>query len=182
VSVIIIEGCDGTGKTRLIQRLAKDLGIPIHERASSSKEGPRQDLYEWAMRDVGTWRDQHMSLYDRHPLVSEFIYGPIVRGHIDDRFYSLESLQTCRAFAQNAMIILCDPGDDEVKHNLASETVQMDGVIENYRLILLSYRSLLHYWPGSWVRKWDYTHPEQYDAVLHRAKTHIRFWEATHND
>lgn len=177
-----MEGCDGTGKTTLLNRLAKDLSIPIHERAARSKEGPRADLYEWAIRDVGTWRDQAMSLYDRHPFISEYIYGPIVRGHVDDRFYSLEALQTTRNFALNALVILCDPGDDEVKHNLMSETEQMDGVVENHRLLLMSYRSLMHYWPGSWIRKWDYTQPATYDAVLHRAKMHIRFWEATHND
>lgn len=175
--MIIIEGCDGTGKTTLLMRLHKDLGIPIHERASSSKEGPRADLYEWAMRDVGTWRDQVMAVYDRHPFISEYIYGPIVRGHVDERFYSIDALRTTRHFAMNAMVILCDPGDDEVKHNLAGEGVQMDGVIENHRLILQSYRSLMHYWPGSWVKSWDYTRPEQYDSVLHRAKLHIRFWE-----
>lgn len=181
--MIVIEGCDGTGKTSLIQRLSKDLKIPIHERASSSREGPRADLYEWAVRDVGTWEDQPIALYDRHPFISEYIYGPIIRGFVDDRFFSLEALQITRRFATNAMVILCDPGDDEVKHNLTSSTDnQMGGVLDNHRLILMSYRSLFHYWPGNWVRQWDYTRPEQYDAVLHRAKMHIQFWEATHND
>lgn len=154
--MIIVEGMDGTGKSGLIKRLSDITGIPIHTRASSSVEGPVRDLVDWAEEDVTTWGKQPAQLYDRHPLVSEYIYGPCVRGQIDPMFYGPIFRQLSYVFRNNALVIFCDPGWEAIKHNLDRNPAnQMPGVMDNSRRLHLLYRSFRHNYSGR-QRVWDY--------------------------
>lgn len=177
----MIEGCDGSGKTHLVNELQNQFRLPIHSRASDSLNGPRPDLFEWAAHDVYSMPTQPLSIYDRHPLVSEYIYGPVIRATIDPRFLGYKGIQMSKLFAHHALVIHCDPGMDEVSKNLRhSAEGQMDGVNKNADTIYHTYNSLMHYWPGHRV-VWDYTLPRSILAVLDQCKNHIRTWKATHN-
>lgn len=152
--VIILEGCDGTGKTNLLGELSRDLMIPVHAKASTSTGGPVKNIWEWAETDVKTMHRMTFSIYDRHPLVSELIYGPIIRKSVDERFRSDEGTELCKLFAESVLIVFCDPGYLEVKKNIEANP-HMPGVTEHWEQIYEMYQTLMQYWPGEVVR-WDY--------------------------
>lgn len=178
--MIVLEGCDGSGKTNLVKQLQGWSGLPVHPRAATSKDGPRADLFEWAAHDVYSMPTQPLSIYDRHPMISEYVYGPIVRGSVDPRFLGFRGNQISKRFAQNTLVIHCDPGMDEVSKNLRhSAENQMDGVNANADALYYTYASLMHYWPGHRI-VWDYTKPDTFSVVISVIENHIMDWKETH--
>lgn len=178
--MIVVEGCDGSGKTHLVKQLEGWTGLPIHARASDSIAGPRLDLFEWAAHDVYSMTTQPLSIYDRHPMISEYIYGPIIRNTIDFRFLGYRGSQMSKLFAQHVLLIHCDPGMDEVSKNLRhSVEGQMDGVNRNADTLYHTYASLMHYWPGNRI-VWDYTKPDTFSVVMSVIENHIMDWKETH--
>lgn len=177
--MVILEGPDGSGKSSLIRRLSDDMDIPIHERASHSTRGPIDDLFEWAKKDVLTWHEQPFALYDRHPFVSEFVYGPICRGFMDARFHTPEARQLVKEFSYNSIVIFCDPGTYEIQNNVHRDP-HMAGVDRNINQITFMYRSLFTVWPTPLrVMRWDYTTPVP-DRVLDSIHNMITAQQAAH--
>jgi len=162
---ILVEGMDGSGKSGMVQRIAADLKIPIHARACTSAGGPIERVYEWATEDVMSLRWQPFSVYDRHPLVSEYIYGSTTRQHVDDRFFTKHAQKLSEIFARSVLIVFCDPGPDEVFKNVLAGK-HMSGVTENASRLYYFYRTFMHYWPGNRPVVWDYTQPQTYDSVI----------------
>jgi len=75
--MIIFEGSDGAGKTTLIKSFQELSGLPIAPRVVSKDAEAMVDLKAWVWDNV-----QHgfqETIYDRHRLISEYIYGPILR-------------------------------------------------------------------------------------------------------
>lgn len=71
--MIIIEGMDGSGKTTLAKRLAKDLKIPINHFGA-----PPQSRVEFVQRCLTSVRlFHHPIIQDRTPFISELMYARI---------------------------------------------------------------------------------------------------------
>lgn len=155
--MIVLEGPDGSGKTTLLAGLKGLLpNVPVHDRASSSGPdgGPVADLFEWADRDVASWYQEQVYFYDRHPLVSEYIYGPIIRGTLDERFHTT-TLR--RVFAHNALTIVCLPPLGVVRASVSTER-DMPGVSTHIDALWHLYASLRATWPSSsTLLVYDYT-------------------------
>lgn len=165
--MILVEGMDGSGKSGMVTRISEKLKIPIHQRAATSAGGPINNLYEWVTEDVQSLRWQPFSVYDRHPLVSEYIYGPITRQHVDPRFYTSHAQALTGIFAPSVLVVFCDPGPDEVFKNVL-EGKHMPGVTEHASRLYYAYKTFMHYWPGNRPVVWDYTQPDTYDDVIQR--------------
>jgi GTPase SAR1 family protein len=170
-TVIVVEGMDGSGKSSLVARLTHDLQVPLHPRASDSVGGPVKNLWQWAWDDVIHWEDSELSIYDRHPLVSEYIYGPVTRGSMDPVFVGVESQSLYRIFQENCLIIFCDPGVETVSRNVIKNP-QMQGVLNNIPNLYWSYRTYFHMYPGFQIR-WDYDHTDYAQLVAN-----LKFWRA----
>lgn len=164
---IIVEGCDGTGKTTLINELLeyKQHGqtepyFTMHERASRSQEGPVDALDTWVEKDLAGIDTHPPSVYDRHPLISEPIYGPVCRGMLPGKFNDGLWQVTARSrLARYSLVIWCVPPWNTVRNNLvASAHNQMAGVIINARRIYDMYSLASKTWPGVSMR-YDYTNP-----------------------
>lgn len=141
--MIIVEGPDGAGKTTLINQLMKDIpGLERGPRASRSKEGPVDSVGEWARQDVASWADRPLAIYDRHPLISETIYGPTLRGGMDPHTLSLLGSGTYQTFLTNSLVIFCLPLDRGVViRNVETDPdSQMSGVRENAGILWDKYR------------------------------------------
>lgn len=176
--MIILEGPDGGGKTTLLKQLREQYpSIPVHARASSSGPdgGPVSDLYDWAHRDMYSWPKQQLQFYDRHPLVSEYIYGPIIRGTIDKRFHNTPLR---RILMRRALTVLCLPPLDAVRASVSASR-DMTGVHTHIDAIWTLYASLRAIWPTSVsLALYDYTRhdPEHLFPYINHHRT---YWSVT---
>lgn len=76
MSLIIVEGPDGAGKSTLIQKLSEDLDLPIY--SSGKPEGPMQ-LMSTMTTLVNMAKDLDITyLVDRYPAISEPIYSKVL--------------------------------------------------------------------------------------------------------
>jgi hypothetical protein len=177
--VIIVEGMDGTGKTNLVARLKKDLGIPQAKRASTSVGGPVPNVYDWAKVDVATWEERPCQIYDRHPFVSELIYGPTCREHVDSQFFSLAGIRMRNWFWSASLVIFCTVPWEELETNLRRNPEQMPGVAYNAKMLWLNYQVFMsgaQLNAASHIKTWNYTRPD-YDSVLAACERHVQDWK-----
>ena len=158
--MIIVEGPDGSGKDTLINYLLElpQTG-PLLERGpravKSSTEGAVDNLGKWVKNDYLSWRDQRKCrVYNRHPVISEMIYGPIIRGGFQPDFLSAYNW-VMPHIAREAMVVLCLPPLKEVRKKVSADR-DMPGVVEQIDLIYSEYASLSREWPGFLIN-YDYT-------------------------
>ena len=162
--MIVIEGPDGAGKTTLKENLLTHHDLHLVRRHCDS-DGPIVRLRSWVERDLKQI-PQAADLYDRHALISEPIYGPIVRGSTVEGFSDPEwFLSTWGSFlAQKPILIFCMPPLRTVMDNIHDPYIsQMDGVERHIRAIYYSYHFLiLRLKAGGYDRiiTWDYTSPD----------------------
>ncbi len=179
--MIVLEGPDGGGKTTLLEQLCEEFpDLVVHPRASSSGPtgGPVADLYGWAREDVNSWFDRPLGFYDRHPLVSEYIYGPVCRGRIDPQFHAT-SLR--RDFARRALLVVCLPPLEAVRASVSDDR-DMPGVVTGIDAIWTLYASLRACWPVSTgIVHYDWTEPDAVVPVVHRIATHRERWSNTYD-
>lgn len=72
--IVILDGCDKTGKSSLAMVLAKKLGLQYYHAGVSSEE----DLYSKYKALIASIKEPTVA--DRFYL-SELVYGPVLRGH-----------------------------------------------------------------------------------------------------
>ena len=172
--IIIVEGMDGTGKTVLVQQLAHRLEIKPRKYVGSL--GPSDD-YRLALvsrtrseiatlEAISTKGGSIKRLYDRFPLLSEAIYGPILRGHncFGGLYYPLRS----RLLALKAMIIYCRPDREVIQANV-QQAPQMPGVLEHFDELLDAYDKLFEELTespvNSYITLFDYTRDEVRELI-----------------
>ena len=131
IKIIVVEGVDNTGKTRLIKRLVQS--FPLLKVIKSP--GPTPDLPRWTMQELMESRNRHLKIYDRF-FFSELVYGPVLRGK---NLYSEKEqnyiLDFMKLVAQ-PLVILCYRLNAEES---ISEREQMEGVIENFEQLSQGY-------------------------------------------
>lgn len=120
--MIVVEGPDGGGKSTLVSRLVEDLHIPVAPRVVSKDAEAMVDLKAWVEENVR--KGFHTQLYDRHRLISEPIYGSILRDEFQpgfgDRAWLAE--MNLRFYSQcSPIIIYCLPSYDVIRHNIADD-------------------------------------------------------------
>lgn len=160
--MLIVEGPDGAGKTTLVNSLCSFFELEVRPRSSTSDHGPVGELGDWIDRDFTS--NVHVGVYDRHPLISETIYGPLIRpsqsdllgmGPVEDLFEMLYSTSPL-------LIIYCLPPVAAVRVNVAktheATTAHLEGVLKYTDALydLYTYRYLMDAARGVAV-KWDYT-------------------------
>jgi hypothetical protein len=121
--MIIVEGPDGSGKTTLLKQLAAEFpDIPIAPRVVSKDAEAMVDLKQWTEENVAKgWQD---TFYDRHRLISEPIYGAVLRDSpepgFDDFSWMFVSLLTFYT-ACSPIVIYCLPPLEVVLSNLEGD-------------------------------------------------------------
>lgn len=178
---IVIEGPDGAGKSTLIKQL-QDLypQLQLRPRPVTSVDGPVTDLVQYVQSEahVAQTRGEHF-LYDRHPLISEPIYGKMTRGHtkigfnLDDSSLNNER----ESFVHDNLVILCLPPTEAVVANvLNSSDIQMAGVMENITKIYEAYEKrsgLLSSMRSDSLIEYDYTTLLGFHEVLRAVNTYL---------
>lgn len=158
VSTIILEGPDGAGKTTLRDRMIRDIGVEPGPRASTSLGGPVPDLLNWVEEDQEQWLGSAMvRLYDRYPLISEQVYGPVLRDAPQYPFGSAIGKRHMDKMMGDSLVIWCMPPLETVVSNIAAdEDGQMPGVRENITDIYTAYEAVMNAYTGKALR-YDYT-------------------------
>lgn len=116
--MIIIEGVDGSGKSTLVQTLAERLELPVAPRVVSKDMTPMVDLRKWTDENLAAGFQE--MIFDRHRLISEPIYGPVMHRHPDAGFWDLPWLSTAMAMLRvlRPVTIYCIPPFNVVWENL----------------------------------------------------------------
>ena len=162
--MIVVEGPDGAGKTTLITQLVLHTGLPVAPRVVSKDAEAMVDLKQWV--DENLDQGFHQVIFDRHRLISEPIYGPILRQKLEPGFDSMSWLfPRLRQFYRiDPVIIYCLPPfetvwdnvrDDESNKVVAQREViqQIWGAYFNKALTEYSLKP-----KRTWL--WDYTNPD----------------------
>jgi len=170
---IIVEGCDGSGKTGLIGVLAEYFDLARHPRASDSMTGPVKNLRGWVDRDLDHLDELELDsghptyIYDRHPLISEPIYANyrwvnqgMAEGFGDENWMR----SVTKDMGSMSILIICCPPYEEVERVLQTQgrEAHMPGVFENRYSIWTRYNTLR--WPGTVIR-YDRTRETRQDLI-----------------
>ena len=140
--LVIVEGCDGSGKTTLIRAIEKVPNIPqilrIHRSRRPKTESEIEVECEGIRQLIGPQR-YGLSLpvvMDRHALISEPIYGTIVR----DKPVTYWDGDNVPPFllSPNLLIVYCRPSNEAVKTGIQNNP-QMEGVIPKVDELLMAY-------------------------------------------
>lgn len=119
--MIILEGPDGAGKSTLLEILQEKFALPQHARFSTSEGGPLPDVAKLAFRDVQSIHTQPLSIYNRHPLISEYAYrSAIPEMMVHDDFLEAWALNMLSAFSKASLVIFCMPPYAHIRHNILS--------------------------------------------------------------
>lgn len=151
MALIIIEGCDGTGKTTLIQSLAAELNLPI---VKSYKPRSLVDIDQF-----DNWANAcpRPPICDRHAAISDLVYGPIIRGSTPS------TLEHAQAKINNNFLVYCAPPFTAVQNNIHVEP-QMNGVKDQLRKIYTAYENLMYDLEPHF--QYDYTVPGAHKALV----------------
>jgi adenylate kinase family enzyme len=119
--VIIVEGPDGAGKTTLIQQIASHFELPVAPRVVSKEANAMVSLKPWVEKNVS--EGFQVTLFDRHRLISEPIYGSILRKTFEPGFDDFAWLYSMYTMFYNAkpLIIYCLPEYETVRANLEGD-------------------------------------------------------------
>lgn len=132
--LIIIEGLDNSGKSTLAQKLSHQLNIPIQEGS-----GPPKTEEEFIDRVNRYLEIEPPVIFDRHPVISESIYGPIIR----NKDIVTPSMKV-RLFNSKPIIIYCDPqtrGLEDHKIKDGESIHHINGLYDQFLKLLEAYRS-----------------------------------------
>jgi energy-coupling factor transporter ATP-binding protein EcfA2 len=98
--MLILEGPDGAGKSTLANLLSRDLRMEIAPKVVDSDTKPMVDLAQWVEDNLK--KGFHRTLYDRHRLFSEPIYGMLFR---EDPWPPMMDLHTMNRWWSHLQVI-----------------------------------------------------------------------------
>lgn len=120
--MIIFEGPDGAGKTTLIKSFQELSGLPINPRAVAQDTTPLiDDMRRWVWDNVQQGFQE--KIFDRHRLISEFIYGSVIRVEQQPGFTDPEWVlgMIGRFYTLDPIIIYCLPPLEAVRANVSAD-------------------------------------------------------------
>lgn len=158
--MIIVEGPDGAGKTTLIRQLQKEFGLEVAPRVVSKNAEALVDLKDWVAQNLED--GFQYKIFDRHRLISEFIYGPLLRKEqqpgFDNIVWAYSSLYNLYELV-GPVVIYCLPPLETVRKNILGD--HENAVVADH--IDAMYTAYVHRAALDWVRDpgktiiWDYT-------------------------
>jgi hypothetical protein len=141
--MLIVEGPDGSGKTTLARKLSKDLGMPVAPRAVAADTTALVDIARWTEDNVD--KGFQYTIFDRHRLISEPIYGPVLRGRQDPKFIDMGwmSDMVWRFYASKPILIYCLPDIRTVWKNVSRPETN-NQVVSDVPVIEAIYAGYVH--------------------------------------
>lgn len=137
MSIILVEGCDGSGKTTLIERARENQVSRYFIRVQASRYQPDLKTAFKLLNWLKHGPSEINIILDRLHFISDRVYGPVLRN--EDIFKDLPlnfGLQTVAA------IVYCRPTRENI-HKNARKNGQMEGVIKNLDTLIDRYDTLM---------------------------------------
>lgn len=154
--MIVVEGPDGAGKTSLIEKLRDITGLGVAPRVVNERAEAMTDLVKWT--EINVSQGWHPQIYDRHRLISEPIYGTILRSDPEPGFDDLSWIQRQISLfhACEPIVVVCLPPIHHVVENVMGDAKDKDRrnlVVENdiekiywmYHYLLGNHPDYIHY-------------------------------------
>jgi hypothetical protein len=128
--MIVVEGPDGAGKTTLIEVLVDLLQLPVADRVVGKDTQAMVNLKAWTEANVD--KGFQKVIYDRHRLISEPIYGPILRDEPQDGFVNLVWMTEMmrKFYAAKPVLIYCLPPIETVFDNVFYDVENDNSAVE----------------------------------------------------
>lgn len=152
MALIITEGMDNAGKSTLIQSLAEEFRLPTAR--TYKKPNSSLEIHQW---DAWAHHCPEHLILDRHPAISDFIYGPLLRG------VTYSGLALAQNVSERAYLVYCRPASAFI-HATMHERDQLAGVAENTDKLIALYDNLMEDLKPDFV--YDYTVEGQYDKLV----------------
>lgn len=166
--MVIVEGPDGAGKTTLIEAMKARYGLEVAPRVVTKDAEAMVSLPDWV--DENLAKGLQWLIFDRHRLISEPIYGPILRSTPEEGFDSVIQMHLWfeKFYDLAPLIIYCLPPMQTVVNNVMGDDDNWV-VQDRIRSIYSAYASRAamdwYHMPGS-VIVWDYTTDGREDDPL----------------
>lgn len=109
--MLIIEGPRQSGKKTLASKLALEFALPTYDYSKQLSAQGHVSMAEIS-KDLRTWPSKELGIYTTHPLINEYIYGPMLRKRVIPEFYSWEVRPLLEFFKDNVVIIYCRSSDN----------------------------------------------------------------------
>ena len=137
MSLIVVEGVDASGKTTLLENLRSIRGKYFLEVRHSCRPLKSSDIIR-LMQTVRNMSDVLDVVLDRHPLISEPIYGPILRNKdLTADLYNMDNRDR-KLLSTVKRVIYCRPPEKSIFENLSNRP-QLKGVLENIHQLIEAY-------------------------------------------
>lgn len=153
--MLIVEGPDGSGKTTLVEKLAEQLEWLIHPKLANHDTTLNINLGVWCVEN--RLKGFQEVIYDRYPLISEPIYGSVLRGYLrdglDDGPWFRREWKRWQAL--QPLVVVCLPPLEVVMQNLRDDENNLE-VVDKQPLIYWQYWALLQRSEWPWIH-FDYT-------------------------
>ena len=155
MSIVVVEGCDGSGKTTLIERAREGQRERYFLTVRASRYPPNVKTALQYLQWIKHQRDVDLIL-DRIHFISDRVYGPLLRNEDLFKDFPIEfGLQDISA------IVYARPPIGTIQANV-SKNHQMKGVEENLEGLITGYDSIMAKLKdkGKRVMQYDYTNDE----------------------
>ena len=174
--MIIVEGMDNSGKTKLTEHLAERFKLP-HIKSPKDRTHLLNDALTTLMLNPE-------AVLDRFSAISEAIYGPILRGgtafdkYVSQWKFFMDKLVRCKP-----LIFYCRPPEKQIF--AYGDRKQMAGVVEHKEELLSAYDTMMSSWAGRLlIMKYDFTLPNarsfaDYAVEVYLAKKRMDRYEHT---
>lgn len=164
--MIIVEGCDGTGKSTLVNRLSADLSLRIGKRGTDDRDKlytvTRQDTYQALAHAVEGYHPPFVwdRLFFSEPIYSHIMGRPNAFNG-NETMYVMAVLKALRC-----PIIICHVPLELARENMEKKH-QMESVDANFDYIHGAYEGLVQR-VVDWSIKYDYRDEESggYEELL----------------
>ena len=162
--MIIIEGCDSSGKSTLVRFIKENYQVQtVH---SPGPWDSLDSLMKWCKEASNLdARFRGRLVCDRHPFFSESVYGPALRGSSMLDAESYYSIKYDLAHHFPAVIICCPP--EEVMMETYGQKAQLPKIeqLSEISKAYQAYADTLDFWPGFFT-DYNYTSERSKAAIL----------------